>query len=114
MAEKKRKAGGRPFEKGHDPRRGQGGRAGAPNIGRPPNLIRAALRASFEERLRILESIADDGKCSPSDRIRALELLAKYGLGATFTQTDGEGNAVPISGVEVLIVDPAASDTPAE
>jgi hypothetical protein len=80
--------------------------------GRPPSAIRATLRQSFEERVKVLEAIADgevayklrsDGekmsaadltKVIPSvaDRLKAMDLLAKYGLGTTSTQTDTEGN----------------------
>lgn len=35
---------GRPFQPGHDPRRGRGPAKGAPNAGRPPDAIRAELR----------------------------------------------------------------------
>jgi hypothetical protein len=56
------------------------GNAGGP--GRPPSELRQRLRGSFADRLAILEEIADDADTSPSDRIRAIDLLAKYGLGA--------------------------------
>jgi hypothetical protein len=92
---------------------GNPGNKGGP--GRPPSAIRAALRQSFEERVKVLESIADgevvfklrsDGekpsaadltKVIPSvaDRLKAMDLLAKYGLGTTSTQTDTEGNDAP-------------------
>ncbi len=62
--------------------------------GRPPNVIRQKLRGSFEERIKILEAIADDKKSSQADRMRALDLMAKYGLGTTSTSTDTEGNDV--------------------
>jgi hypothetical protein len=53
------------------------------STGRPPDAIRRALRASFEKRLPILEEIADgkDPEAKPSDRIKAVDTLAKYGLG---------------------------------
>ena len=59
---------------------GMPGNAGGP--GRPPSELRERLRGSFADRLAILEEIADDADTSPSDRIRAIDLLAKYGLGA--------------------------------
>jgi hypothetical protein len=49
--------------------------------GRKPSKIRDALRLSFEKRYRVWESIADDEKSQPGDRMRAVELLAKYGIG---------------------------------
>ena len=51
--------------------------------GRPPSAIREQLRGSFVERIGTLEKIADSGDFEPSDRIRAIDLLAKYGLGTT-------------------------------
>lgn len=54
-----------------------------PGPGRPASEIRARLRGSFAERIPILESIADSPESSPTDRARAIDLLAKYGLGTT-------------------------------
>ncbi len=70
---------GRPFERGHDPRRGRGPRSGAPNAGRPPSAVRAACRDAFARRIPILEAIADDATSAPGDRLRALDLLGRYG-----------------------------------
>lgn len=49
--------------------------------GRPPSVIRERLRGSFDERVKILEQIADDPKATAADRIKAVDMLAKYGLG---------------------------------
>lgn len=49
--------------------------------GRPASEIRKRLRGTFSERLDILEDIARNGEKS-SDRLKALDLMAKYGLGA--------------------------------
>lgn len=77
------------------------GNRGGSNGGRPPSAIREQLRGSFAERIPILEQFADGAvpitekcpKCgySPAnadaietvdhtDRLRALEMLAKHGL----------------------------------
>jgi hypothetical protein len=64
------------------------GHAGAG--GRPPSAIRERLRGSFEERVTILEEIADDPATDPQDRIRAIDLLAKYGLGTIREMTHDE------------------------
>ena len=70
------------------------GNAGGP--GRPPSAIRLTCRESFAARVKILEDIADgepivkimgpDGRtelgkisASPSDRIKAIDTLGKYG-----------------------------------
>jgi hypothetical protein len=62
--------------------------------GRPPSVIRQKLRGSFEDRIMVIAAIADDQKASTSDRLRALDLMAKYGLGTTSTSTVTEGNDV--------------------
>ena len=62
--------------------------------GRPPSEIRERMRGSLADRLRIAEEIADNKKSNDSDRLKALDFLAKYGLGTTNTQTDTEGNDV--------------------
>ena len=82
-----------------------------PGTGRPPSVLREKLRGSFEDRLHVAEEIADgrfvpnmppaaaamaaalggeDAGTNPvmaeyaaSDRLKALDLLGKYGLGTT-------------------------------
>lgn len=51
---------------------------------------------SLDKRVPIAEAIADNPKSAPSDRLRALEFLAKYGLGTTNTETDTDGNDVTV------------------
>lgn len=75
---------GRPFTKG-DPRSGRGPRKGAANAGRPPDQIRLACRLAFDERIATLSKFADDAKLDAATRMKAIETLAKYGLG---TMTD--------------------------
>ncbi len=60
--------------------RNTGGKKG--RSGRPPSAIRERCVGSFEERVSILEEIIDDPKSRAADRIRAMDLLGKYGLGA--------------------------------
>lgn len=49
--------------------------------GRPPSVLRERLRGSFEQRVPVLEGIADDQKADPQDRIRAMDVMGKYGIG---------------------------------
>ena len=56
------------------------GNPGNSGGGRPPNLIRAACRESFDKRIPILESIADDETASPRARIAAVHELSAIGL----------------------------------
>jgi hypothetical protein len=62
---------------------GRGPKPGAPNAGRPPSAIRALMRESFAVRIPLAEAIADNPRISPADRLRALDLLGRYGLGTT-------------------------------
>jgi hypothetical protein len=39
------------------------------------------MRLSLEERIPILEQLADDPNVAPRDRIKALEVLARFGVG---------------------------------
>jgi len=51
-----------------------------PGPGRPRSEIRARLRGSLAERIAILEDIADAGE-KDSDRVKAIGMMAKYGIG---------------------------------
>ncbi len=67
-------------------------RNGGPNRGGPgraPSEIRKQLRGDFRERIQILNRIADDEEMRAGDRIRAVELMARYGLG-TLTEMSVE------------------------
>lgn len=58
--------------------------------GRPPSEIRAAMRRSLDQRLVIAEQIADDTTADHGERLKALDFLAKYGMG---TQQEVTGDA---------------------
>ena len=47
--------------------------------GRPPSKVRERCRDSFEDRLPFLEGIVDDEEERTSDRIKAHELLGRFG-----------------------------------
>jgi type I restriction enzyme M protein len=66
--------GGRLFSAGVP---GNAGGSGAPS-----SALRARLRGSLAQRVAILEEIADDPTALKSDRIKAVDVLARYGLGA--------------------------------
>ena len=59
--------------------------------GRPPSEIREKLRGSFAQRIGIIEELADDKAVSPSDRLKALDMLGKYGLGKQVDADDVRG-----------------------
>lgn len=90
--------------------------------GRPPSIIREKCRTAFWKQLKLLEQIAEGEaleivkdatgretemrKSAPiSERLKAVDLMAKYGLGTTVTETDTEGNDAPRSQVVVYIPD---------
>lgn len=50
--------------------------------GSAPSAIRAACRARFVEALPELSAVIHDPMARDSDRIKAIELLGKFGLGA--------------------------------
>lgn len=50
--------------------------------GATPNIIRAACRARFYKGLDILANIAEDTDAKAADRVRALDTLGRFGLGA--------------------------------
>ena len=47
-----------------------------------PNMIRAACRARFYKRLDVLDEIAGDEDQKAADRVRAMDTLGRFGLGA--------------------------------
>ena len=66
-----------PFAKGN-----KFGRHGKqPNAGRKPLKVRQLCARLFADRVQIVAAIADDPKESAKDRLAALGLLAKYGVG---------------------------------
>jgi len=50
--------------------------------GPAPNVIRAACRARLYDNLDVLTTIARDGDSKDADKIRALDTLGRFGLGA--------------------------------
>lgn len=66
-----------PFQKGH--KFGYHGKQ--PNAGRKPLKVRELCAKMFVDRLPLLAAIADDAKEQTKERIAAMALLAKYGVG---------------------------------
>lgn len=77
------------FQPGHDPRRGHG----TPGVGgRPPSAVRAASRLAYEQRIHLLEKIADGeplpftkrvklkvGKKLPDGSVATKEMIEEQG-----------------------------------
>lgn len=53
------------------------------------------MRLSLDQRLHVLEQIADDETKTPTERMKALDMMGRYGLGTTITETDADGRDVP-------------------
>lgn len=64
--------------------------------GRPPDKVRAALRKAFDQRIYLLQEIADNPDLDDVTRMKALDMLAKYGLGTPTAAVDSEGNQTDI------------------
>lgn len=60
----------------------------AGGTGRPPSAIREAARLMLDQRLSVLGEIADGEKRKDSDRIRAIEVLGKFGLEESVSVAD--------------------------
>ncbi len=57
-----------------------------------------------QERIAVLEEIADDPGVSVGDRIRALDLRGKYGLGTQQQHSGPDGGAIPLGVVELPMI----------
>ncbi|HEX6940302.1 MAG TPA: hypothetical protein VF158_12890 [Longimicrobiales bacterium] len=98
----RKSAPGRPFRKGHDPRRGRGPKPGAPNAGRPPDEFKATLArlASRDETLDYLRRCLD-GEFGPDAYMKAVQWAAERGYG----KVPAEVNAKVSGKLEVVIRD---------
>jgi hypothetical protein len=81
--------------------RNTGGKKGRSR--RPPSAIRGLCRLSFEERVAALTHIIDDSKSRDADKIRAMDLLGKYGVG-----TLKEHEVERFDRMELVLVDEGA------
>ena len=81
--------------------RNTGGKRG--RSGRPPSAMRELCRLRFEERITALTQIIDDAKSRDGDKIRAMDLLGKYGIGVL-----KEVQGAQYSKMEIVLVDEGA------
>lgn len=58
--------------------------------GRPKSEVRAALAQAFDKRIPLLESIADNESLPESERMKAMEMMGKYGGLQQVDQTSGD------------------------
>jgi hypothetical protein len=83
----------RPKTGGRLNRGGTPGHDGS-NAGTTPKEVRKKLREMFVKNIEVLDKIAKDHKRTPTERMRALEMMGKYGVGIPSTMINDEGDAV--------------------
>ena len=88
-------------------RRGGTNRGGT---GRPASEIRARMRGSLDERIAIAEQIADNPQSSDSDRLKALDFLAKYGIGTKQEHSGPDDSPIPNEIIITRRIVPARGD----
>ena len=74
-----------------------------------PNVIRAACRAHLYDNLNILTDIARDDDAKDADRIRALDTLGRFGLGAAdqaAVHIAADGGAVLVGVIHLPALEP--------
>ena len=84
--------------------------------GPAPNVIRAACRARLYDGLEVLSSIAASADSKDADRIRALDTLGRFGLGAAdqaAVHIVADGGAVLVGVVHLPALEPV-EEWPAE
>lgn len=57
------------------------GGTNAGGTGRPSSELRRRLKEAGADRIKVLEEIADSKEVKESDRIKAIDMMLKYGLG---------------------------------
>lgn len=87
----------RPGKNGGRLRSGNPGNAGG---GRPPYQIRRSCREDFDELRAKLVTIARSRKAKDADRIRAIDVLGRYGLGEHIDRGDVQ-KAVEMTAKEI-------------
>jgi hypothetical protein len=61
-----------------------------PGTGRPKSEVRERCVGSFDQRISIAEQILDNPLSNPADRLKALDLLGKYGGLQQIDNTSGD------------------------
>lgn len=79
-------------------------KGGKPGPGRPPSAVRAASRAGYDAAIPILQRLLRSKETRPADRIRAAEVLARYGglTSLTADGDDGQPLPLPLTGADEL------------
>lgn len=67
-----------------------------------PKDARAKARRLFYEHLDVADKILRSPKTTNALKLRALDLLGKYGIGVATVQLDKEGNAVSLPPINII------------
>jgi hypothetical protein len=70
--------------------------------GRPPTAIREAFAVALDERLQVLQAIADNPEVAPGDRIRAVDVIGKYS-GVVTSVPELEGGGALLRPIQVVL-----------
>lgn len=89
-----------------------GGVPGNRGGGRPPSAVRQLAREAFEARIPMLADLADDSQQRTRDRIRAIDVLGKYGLGQAKGLDENEFEEVVLRMAEAVQLRTRASSLP--
>lgn len=89
-----------------------GGVPGNRGGGRPPSAVRQLARLEFEKRIPTLAKLADDKAQKTRDRIRAVDVLGKYGLGQARGLDEEEFEEVVLRMAEAVQLRTRASSLP--
>jgi hypothetical protein len=80
------------------------GNKGGP--GRPKDIVVAACRLAFEERISVLIEIADNKLAKDRDRIAAVEKLGEFGGLKKIDVTSNDESIIPQLTIAVTYADP--------
>lgn len=65
-----------------------GGKPGNKGGSKPPSIVRKACRKGFYARIPLLKRIADNEAVDIKERLRAVEMLGRFGLSGAITWDD--------------------------
>lgn len=75
-----------------------------------PQDARLKARRLFYEHLDVADRILRDARSSKNLKLRALDLLGKYGVGAATVQLDGQGNPMQLPPISIMTTVAATGD----
>ena len=98
----RKSAGGKPFEKGGDPRQGRGPKKGAPNAGRPPDEFKRTMRGIVSRKTvveRLKKLTGGSAKVTDDVFLKAFKEVTDRGYGKAvqpLEHSGPDGDPIPI------------------